>query len=233
MKSVLRRTAGFVAMLTFGMVSAANADFGPVTQCGGSNFSTCASVQLAWSADGKTATITVTNIGSPSDVFTAIGLTGLDATQAVTSAYNIQVTASTDATTLWNEGGTELSGDGILQGVAQAQSVSGRSVAGSNRNYSTLANGLADGQTLTIVFTFNTEVANRTSVGVAFHAQSGPNGCSTKLVFDAGGTPLNNVGTDGYSACTSTVPEPATIGLLTTGLLGLGGVGFLRRRKKA
>ncbi|MFL5521495.1 MAG: PEP-CTERM sorting domain-containing protein, partial [Gemmatimonadales bacterium] len=85
---------------------------------------------------------------------------------------------------------------------------------------------------LQAVFSFGVPI-DQNGVGVAIHSQSGPNGCSTKLAFNSSGGVVNNVGEAGYSSCSaSTVPEPATIGLVTTGLLGLGGAGFLRRRKK-
>lgn len=61
-----------------------------------------------------------------------------------------------------------------------------------------------------------------------WHSQNvdGLTGCS--LWADSNGNTTNDTGAD----CTGVVPEPITITLLATGLAGIGGVGFVRRRRR-
>ena len=70
----------------------------------------------------------------------------------------------------------------------------------------------------------------------AIHGQAGPNGCSTKLVYDDGQVnhgPYDTVhcGVDGNGVVTSVTPEPASTFLLGSGLLGLGAGAITRRRR--
>jgi hypothetical protein len=215
MNQFVRRTASLGAALVLAMTSAARAEFdtGPLGKCGGSNFSTCAAVELTWT--GSTATLTVTNLGNADAIFTTIGLTNLP------TGYSFNEAGSDLAG--WNlpNGNGNLNGDGLVESTFEVDA----------KNPGP-KNGLALNQSITFIFDFTGLTAEQAAaVGVGIHALSGPDGCSTKINFDGSGNITNSPSS--YNGCgASTVPEPATIGLVTTGLLGLGGAGFLRRRKK-
>jgi len=220
MNSVFRRALTLSAPLALLTASAAHADFntGAGGQCGGSNFATCAAVSLTWDAATQKATLTITNLGNADAVFKAVGLTNLPA------GYQWDIATST-----LNGWGTpppnDLGGDGIPGAVAQVNAP---------KDNVTHDKGIDVGESLTFVFDFHGLTTQQIAqVGVVVHAISGPAGCSTKVAFNSSGA-ITNSPTGGYSGCgASTVPEPATIGLVTTGLVGLGGAGFLRRRKHA
>jgi len=209
-------------MLTLGAASLAHADYNVTSfdvsnVCGGNNFSTCASVKLEWDTATNTARLTVTNLGNANTLFDAVGLTNLP--KDFTWNYD-----SGDVNGWGQAPPNSLQGAGSPDYIAQVN----------KPKQGPGANGMAVGESLTFVFDFTgLTTAQMQNVGVAIHGISGPAGCSVKVNFNSAGQ-ITNSPTGGYTGCgTSTVPEPATMGLVTTGLLGLGGAGVLRRRKKA
>lgn len=176
--------------------------------CGGDQFKTCASLNIQWT--GTTATIQITNLGTQGEVFTAFGFTHVPAGATVVAS--------------------SISGSGsFVQGPAndiQAIGFTATSPAPQN--------GLQNGQSGVYTITFGGTFTTGDIAGLDFsvHAQSGPNGCSTKLIVAPNGT-VNDNGAFPNPACgTTVVPEPITMTLLASGLAGMGGVGALRRRRK-
>ncbi len=76
-----------------------------------------------------------------------------------------------------------------------------------------------------VVFSFSVNQPwDLTNTQLLVKGQNGPNGQSTQCFT---GTSPN-----GQPANCFTVPEPVTVSLFATGLLGMGGVGMLRRRRR-
>jgi hypothetical protein len=177
--------------------------------CGGNEFRTCASLNITWNATLNMATIQIANLGTSGETFTAFGFTHMPA-------------------------GVTVTGTGALVGsrftAGEAPDIQASGFTANNPSPQT---GLKAGEgpfTFTLTFSRALTTAEVAALDFSIHGQTGPNGCSTKLIIEPNGT-VNN-GPFNPACGTTVIPEPITMTLLASGLAGMGGVGALRRRKK-
>lgn len=210
----LTKVLAVAAAISLAAAAEARADFSfPAPGiCGGNNFATCAAVTLSTAGNPSVVTLDVTNLGTNGEIYKTVGLINIPADVTVT------ITAAPAGYTPFDE-------DPDIN-------IAGYNDFGSGANNP--QNGLANGQSGQWQFTFSRELTAQeiAALGVGIHGISGPNGCSTQFGVLAGGA-VNNVDEEAYARCgETTIPEPITMTLLATGLAGMGGAGFVRRRNK-
>lgn len=217
------RTLGAVTALAAAMATNAWAfpTYNNTEVCGGNNYYTCVTLTSSYDVGTNTLTLEVANTSTQGDFFTAIGIGNLPAGVTITSFtedHSADWALTTEINDLSNPGGGNP-GDIVFAGVESEASPP-----------NSIGN---DGNTYTFTFTFSGAVDPAT-LALAFRSQAGPEACagSAKLYIDTDGS-VNS----GYSELcgppTTVVPEPITMTLMATGLAGMGGVGAIRRRKKA
>lgn len=225
-RTFLASTAAVVALTAPASTASAQTVWTSVNGCGGATFISCAT----WSGsiqNGNQFVFTIANTSAgataynPGSVFTDVIFGNRPGSTAVT-AFSFAGSESA-----WQQ-----AGNGAINGF-NGFSLGGNAF-GATRctgRGCNVGSGLDAGESTTFTFTFQSAItaSNLTGLRIAVHDQGGfaPCGGSSKVVFDAAtGLALQQTSCAGSY---SSVPEPATAGMLAFGLTGLAGTGAARR----
>jgi hypothetical protein len=215
----IKLAAAAIAVSVLLPVRSAHAELGSGAGCGGSLFTMCASWSLSLAGPWSPAAVYTLTVQNVSNTGEGGGISQIGLGNSTPLTVAITPVGSWGNWELDNVQGNPFSGQGLIN-LVLLTSVDGNQEA------------LQTGQSVTLQFT-TSALLDIEQIG--FHMISGGlNGqCSTKSVFDidggAGqtGTPL---GPGSESCQPPIIPEPATVVLLGTGLLGV--LGARRFRSK-